>query len=67
VVRVEVLDITGGERRSVVFEGDSVQMTETSLRDPDGEVLLYLNEITSRWVVFATGHEWDDFVVSVAK
>lgn len=63
LLEVKVWDVPGGDKSMVVALVGSVQMTGTELRDEDGQTLLYLDTITSRWVVYGDGSEWDDFTV----
>ena len=63
MLEVKVWDIPHGSRTLVVAYVGSVQMTGDSLRDENGNTLLYYNHITSKWVVYADGSEWFDFTV----
>lgn len=66
-IQVSVLDLVNDES-FVVGEYESVQMSGTWLRDVDGHTILWLNEITSQWVVHDEPgqREWPDFVVEAA-
>jgi len=63
VIRVTVWDIEGGERHQVVADVESIQMTDTTLRDDNDKTLLYLDDIVTKWVVPKDGTQWSDFTV----
>lgn len=67
MLELKVWDIAGGERSQVVATNTSFQCTETTIRDPDGNTVLYLNEVTSMWVVYADGSEWLDWTVAASQ
>jgi hypothetical protein len=62
MIRIVAWDIVGGEKREVIGEFESVQMTGKELRDPDGnEILIWLDY--GIWLSQQSGNEWYEWTV----
>jgi hypothetical protein len=62
MVKVTAWAIAQGERREVLAEVDSVQVTCDDLRDPDGNVILHYFAPDMTWFD-VTGNGWYDWTV----